>query len=199
MTTHDTQTRETDLLPFASLLHEAGVPLPVLPPQLARALAPQGAHAFATPGWKDVGSLEALAHHWLAHPTPERAWVGFTGHGLQRSAVRVCIATAAAAFFIERRWTEVFEQGPLLRRRLEGAFQLLAQALEDVAAVQAAGAWPAGKRLLLIDDDFDRQRWGWVTTNADLARSLQSDGMSYLSLLVSLDGLKKQQQRPSQP
>jgi hypothetical protein len=37
-----------------------------------------------------------------------------------------------------------------------------------------------------------------VTTNADLARSLQSDGMSYLSLLVSLDGLKKQQ-RPSQP
>ena len=193
----------TPALPCAApawdaLLHDAGLPAPPVPNALASCLEPSGPAAFATPGWLESSTLMDAAHHWLAHPTPDRAWVGFTGHGLQRSAVRVCIATADAAFFIERRWTQAFEQGPLLRRRLEGAFQLLAQALDDVAAIQASGAWPAGKRLLLIDDDFDRQRWGWITANANLATSLQSDGMSYLSLLVSLDGLKKKQ-HPRQP
>ncbi|MBL0419150.1 hypothetical protein JI739_02205 [Ramlibacter sp. AW1] len=180
----------TALPPDVAVLFRAEeLPTPVLPRGVDFDLQPEGPFAWASPTWPAGDTLQEWAQDWLERPDPPRAWIGLTGHGLQSTAVRVCIATPSLAIFIVRRWTEALDQGPILRRRIEGAFGLSAQLLHDASEAQRAQAWPANQRLLLIDDDFDSQRWAWLAPGEGLD-ALQVDAMAYISALADIDALR---------
>lgn len=167
--------------------------LSLSPPPLAHALAaalrPEGDTAFATPGWPGQASLQQAITTWLADPAPDRAWAGLTGHGLRSTAVRLCLCTPEAGFFLQRQWTAAFGEEAQCRDRIEGAFALLARIQAAMATAQASGRWPAGQRLVLVDDDFDRLHWGWVPHGATALPPLAMDPLAYLNLLLTVEAL----------
>ncbi len=177
-------------LTWADLFADADLPRPPIPATLVQNLEPVDPEFFQTGGWPDCESLDDLARDWVNRPSPERAQAGFCGMGVQSRAVQVCIARPEAGFFLRRRWTQAFGQGPLCQRRIEGAFGLLAQALEQVDALIGEARWPQGRRLLVIDDEFSQQRWGWFSNGDDLGQALRGDSMAYLGVLAELAGLR---------
>lgn len=166
-----------------ALFDEADLPTPPLPSAQAAALRPLRPGVFATPGAPDLHALDDMAAHWAQRPGSAWAWVGFHDTGRASAAVRVCQADAQAGFFVQRHWSSQPHDSAL---RLEGAFELLARAQQLVAA---APAWPAGRRLALLDDDFDRERWGWLEPGAHALAGLLVDPLAYLGVLVALDQL----------
>ena len=177
-------------------LHELfkaeGLPLPPIDDELLAGLLPLGSHGFATARWSEGLPFEALPSLWLADPRQVRAHARFSGHGLVSTAVEVALVGPLAGLFVRRQWSAAHGEEDACRQRITGAFSLLAQLRDDIAVAQAAGRFPADRRLLLIDDDFETQRFGWVPANAQALSSLPpSQPLVYLQALTEVDGLGK--------
>jgi len=180
----------TASLAWPSLFADQDLPAPPLPAALASALQPLGDTAYATPGWPARLGFNGAVRNWLIEPSRARAWTGIVGHGLRSTAVRLCLCGPEAGFFIQRRWTFAFGEGPETRRRIEGAFAMLARIQATVATAQAAGRWPTDRRLVLVDDDFaDAPRWGWVEHGAMELPPLATDPQAYLNILIAVEAL----------
>jgi hypothetical protein len=179
----------TASLAWPPLFAEQDLPAPPLPAALASALQPLGSAAHATPGWPGrLGFRDAIGN-WLIEPSRARAWAGIVGHGLRSTAVRLCLCGPDAGFFIQRHWSVAFGEASACQSRIEGAFMLLARIQAAVAAAQAAGRWPASQRLVLVDDDFDTLRWGWVEHGAMELPPLAVDPQAYLNILITVESL----------
>ena len=169
------------------LFTREGLPSPVVPVAIADSLQPAGEFAFATRGWPAGSSLDEAVEAWLAQPADTAGFVGFTGHGVVSMAVRVCIATPDAGWFMQRRWSQAFGEEAVSRQRISGAFAFLRRAMDAAQALRTAGRWPAGNRLLLVDDDFASRRWGWIAAGEAGLDGLATDPSSYLNVLAELE------------
>jgi hypothetical protein len=180
----------------AASLHELfkaeGLPLPPIDDDLLAGLVPLGDHGFATARWSEGHSFETLPSLWLADPQQWRAHVTFSGHGLVSTAVEVALVGPLAGLFVRRQWSAAHGEEDACRQRITGAFALLAQLRDDIAAAQAAGRFPADLRLILVDDDFESQRFGWVPVDARSLSSLPPpQSLAYLAALAEVDSLAK--------
>jgi hypothetical protein len=178
----------------AASLHELfkteGLPLPPIDDKQLPGLLPLGDHGFATARWSEAQPFEALPSLWLADPEQVRAHARFSGHGLVSTAVEVALVGPTAGLFVRRQWSAAHGEEDACRQRITGAFSLLAQLRDDIAAAQAAGRFPADRRLILIDDDFETQRFGWIPVNARSLSSLPDpQALAYLAALAEVDQL----------
>lgn len=162
--------------------------------QLARMLSSDGA-LFATEAaaaWAGLEPLDACAAWSAAGASEPGAVLGVAGGGL-RSRLRCYHVGAGLAVFLQRRWSPADDArgGATPRAAVEGAFHLIRRMQNDVRSLQEQGRWPVGQRLVLLDDDFDRQRWGWSAPGRlpDVS-ALLADDRAYLAALVSLQTLK---------
>ncbi len=105
--------------------------------------------------------------------------------------MEVALVGPLAGLFVRRQWSVTYDADACLRR-ITGAFSLLAQLRDDIASAHAAGRFPTDRRFVLIDDDFEMQRFGWVPANAQSLASLPPpQSLVYLQALTEIDGLGK--------
>lgn len=181
----------TSPLDWTHLWDDADLPRPPLPGALQAALKPLGDSAFGTPGWPAALDIGQAMRLWLSEPGRERAWVGIAGHGLQSTAVRVFICGPHSGLFVQRIWSRLPAKADGDVRRIQGAFTLLGQLLQEQERVLTAGRWPAQQRLLLCDDDFGTSGWSWVPHGAAGVPPVQNDPLAYPRIIAGLSALTK--------
>lgn len=174
----------------AALFSREGLPPPPIPAQLLAALQPVSDAAFATAGWTATTDVSQGCASWLAEPSQERAWAGFAGHGLRSTAVRLMVANPRCGIFVQRLWAQAHGEAAHCEMRVRGTFALAARVLEAADTLQAAGRWPADRRLAILDDDFgDALCWGWVPVGANALPALTQSASAYIDALIALESL----------
>jgi hypothetical protein len=179
---------------WAQFLVREGLPLPPFPSSLAQHLRPLSACAFATSDGVRNSSLLGHVNAWLTEPAPPQAWVGIVGHGLRSMALRVCWSTPEAGFFVQRMWSVVDADEGRCLRRIGGAFQLLEKVQLALERAKGREAFPAGARLVLVDDDFTSMRWGWVAVGTSELPALSTDSFAYIRMLNAVEALSASSQ-----
>lgn len=170
-----------------AFLKAQGLPQPVLPGGIANAMRPVSEGFCATPGWMGELSLDDSIAEWVQGPLATRAWLGVHGHGVQSHSFSLALGTPQVGVFLRQRWRQdlTAEWGDFAR--IEGAFSLLTALLEHVHAVRVRGAWPPGRRLLLVDDAWSVARWAWIERPGD---ALVHEGpLAWMQALMALDRL----------
>ena len=180
-------------------LARAGLPAPPLAHAALQALEPLGPHLFASgvaARWAACDPDQAV-HAWAAHGAGLRgdAVLGIVGSGLH-ARLRCYSAGPEVALFIQRDWSPAADGfatgGATPALAVEGAFTMARLLQDRAAAARAAGRWPDGRSLVLVDDAFSARapRWGWVPAGGALAgEDLASDRDAYLSALVAVRAL----------
>lgn len=174
----------------AALFAREGLPPPPVPASLLPALHPVSDAAFATAGWSATTDVSQGCASWLAQPSQERAWAGFSGHGVRSTTVRWMVATPRCGIFVQRLWAQAHGEAAHSDVRVRGTFALAARVLAAADAVHAAGRWPADQRLAILDDDFgDELCWGWVPVGATALPALTKSPGAYIEVLMALEAL----------
>mgnify|MGYP006870382429 CR=1 FL=1 len=93
--------------------------------------------------------------------------------------------------FVQRIWSRLPAKADGDVRRIQGAFTLLGQLLQEQERVLTAGRWPAQQRLLLCDDDFGTSGWSWVPHGAAGVPPVQNDPLAYPRIIAGLSALTK--------
>ena len=184
-------TADTPALDYAQMFQREGLAIPPLPADLAGALSRVGPFAFSTlpaDGGPRIAAVELgpAIRSWLGSADLPWASVSFVGYGLASTAVRLCLATPKAGFFIRKRWSEALGHGDDGRDRIQATFNLLQRALAESEAPGAPTSEPDGRRLLVIDDDFKGTFWGWVPRTIQRQPELWADPMAWSHAIFSL-------------
>lgn len=175
-----------------------GMALPILPDALERVLRhglkAEGADGFATSGWRAHNHWPDLVDDWVQRPEPVRACLGLHAGG-KDPVVEVALVTPLMGVFMRHRWTHA-QDAASTRLRIAEAHRSAAQLFWEADKLARAGQWPDGQRLLLIDDDLDLTRWGWLDPLPDgldsAARDIRVMKVSrsmYLDVMGVMDGL----------
>lgn len=174
-----------------SVLFKAeGLPSPPLPTDLLHALRLQSPGTFATADWIGGSPVHTAASHWLTSGTANvSAWCGLIERGVHSTTVQVGLAAPRCGIFIRKFVSQAFDDAVVNRRKVEGSFELMRRVLEGV---ERARAWPAGRRLAIIDDDTQQVlRWGWVGESGTPWDDLAPDGVGWISALISVERLAR--------
>ena len=163
--------------------------MPPIDEKLEESLQPLDDLGFATARWSEGKPFEELPSLWLADAKQERAHARFSGHGLVSTAVEVALVGPWAGLFVRRQWS-AYGDAEACHRRITGAFALLGRLHRDIAKAQAEGRFPVDRRFVLIDDEFELQRCGWVPADAQALPSLPPQALAYVAALTEIDGLK---------
>ena len=180
-------------------LAQAGLPTPPLAQAALQAMEPLAPHLFASglaAQWAASDPDDAF-QTWVARGASLRgdAVLGIAGTGLH-ARLRCYGAGPDVALFIQRDWSPAGDGtaagGATPSTAIEGAFTLARLLQERAAKARAAGRWPEGRALVLVDDTFNGrlQRWGWSPAGRAMAPGdLVADRDAYLSALQSLGAL----------
>ncbi|MGC4366343.1 hypothetical protein [Hydrogenophaga sp. R2] len=175
-----------------------GMALPIVPDALEHALRSglkvQASGSFATAGWRGHGRWQDLVDDWVRRPEPVRAWLGIAA-SRQEPVVEVSMVTPSLGVFMRHRWSRS-QDDAMERLRVGEAHRSAAQLLWDAEKLVRLGRWPSGQRLLLIDDDLDLARWGWLDGASDPSdtvvpdiRVMKVSHSMYLEVMSVMDGL----------
>lgn len=141
-----------------------GMVLPIVPDSLEQvlrsSLRADSPGCFATSGWRTRGPWPRLIDDWVRHAEPVRAWLRVPV-GVKDGVVEMSLATPALAVFMRHRWSDL-QDAEWMRQKVGEAHRSAAQLLWDADKLVRVGQWPLDQRLLLIDDDLDLPRWGWL-------------------------------------
>ncbi len=180
-------------------LTQAALPAPPLSQATLQAMEPLAQNLFASglaAQWAASEPEEAF-QTWAARGASLRgdAVLGITGTGLH-ARLRCYSAGPDVSLFIQRDWSPagdgVAAGNATPSMAIEGAFTLARLLQERAAKARAAGRWPEGRALVLVDDSFNGrlQRWGWSAAGRAMAPGdLVADRDAYLSALQSLGTL----------
>lgn len=175
-----------------------GMALPIVPDCLEQVLRhklrAEGPGCFATPGWRMRGDWSDLIDDWVRHADPVRAWLRVRAEG-QEPLVEVSLVTPVLGVFMRHRWSR-WEDADPIHLKVAEAHRSAAQLLWDAEKLVRGGRWPQGQRLLLIDDELDLPRWGWVDGSAEVSdvagsdiRIMKVSHAMYLEVMAVMDGL----------
>lgn len=151
-----------------------GMTLPIVPDTLERVLRTElraeGTGRFATAGWHRSATWQDRIDDWVRRPAPARAWLGVHAHH-QEPVAEVSLVTPSIAVFMRHRQNRPQRSAPA-HHSIQDAYRAAGRLLWDTEKMVRTGRWPSAQRLLLIDDDLDLPRWGWLDRPADLSPDL---------------------------
>jgi hypothetical protein len=145
-----------------------GLPWPPVPERLASALQAAGNMAdgvFASRALT-IGpyALEAYVGEVLRELPDDYALVGFDGHGMNSWAVHFFLVQGPLGLFVQLPWGGAFTDAEADRAEVARVFAWAERLLTRVTALQTAGRWPAGRRLVVAATWLRQPRWAWVST-----------------------------------
>lgn len=175
-----------------------GLTLPLVPDTLERVLRnglrSEAAGCFVTPGWRSQHPWPDRVDDWVLRPEPVRASLGLHASG-KEPVVEVSLATPFLGVFMRHRWP-ASQDAAQERLSVADAHRSAARLLWDSEKLVRTGRWPSGQRLLLIDDDLDLPRWGWLDAGLGATGAVASDirvmkvsHSMYQEVMSVLDGL----------
>ena len=162
--------------------------LPFVPQVFAAAVRPRGPQVFGTRDPQPA--VYALEHYVSELEQPgleDYLLVGFDGHGIASQALHYYLVFGPLALFIQRSHGNPFADRANSRRRINGALELAELLYRDVTQAGRAGKLPPDKRLVVVESDFSRSRWGWVSTGE--AAALEENANAFLCGLLCVKEL----------
>lgn len=178
--------------------HHRGLDLPAMPIDLAQVLRAglreEKSGSYATVGWRGASEWTGRVEDWVSHPDPIRASIGICPGGSGWIA-EICLATPHLGMFMRHRLTAgPDEAGAILA--VQSAYRSAGELMARIHEMVDAGAWVRGQRLLLLDDDLDLPRWGWVHRSAvalegiaPAIRIMRASQVMYADVKAILDSL----------
>lgn len=155
----------------------AGMDLPAWPASLVQPLL-KGLRAerqgcFLTAGWAGQRSWSGRMEHWLQEPGIPRAWMGMYRQDGEALVEAVWVTPRIGLFMRHR-------QGAGLKRsqageKVRAAYHCAGQLMCRAERLDACQRWPVGLRLMLVDDDLDLARWGWLQSGGQPVADPRSD------------------------
>ncbi len=141
-----------------------GVVLPEWPACLVRPLLTglriDGPGCYYTAGWGSRRSWAGRIDHWVQEPDVPRAWLG--NHQLEgEPVVEAAMVTPRMGLFMRHRLSDG-PQDLSCDHRVQDAYRLAGRLLSEAEQLAEQSRWPTGLRLMLVDDDLDLARWGWL-------------------------------------
>lgn len=189
MTTCATPSRFTSL---SDLLQAQGLPQAPLPIDIAATMHAHGVDCFASrdlmADWRGGAPLHEVARRWLeAGNTAAGARCELTGLGFHSHFLQLAIETPRYGLFARKLIALAFDDAAINRRRVEGTFGLM-RALLD--AIGRARAWPADRRLVVIEnDESGLLHWGWVAAQGAGSSELTPDAAAWIAALIAVEAV----------
>ena len=178
--------------------HRHGLQLPVVPIGLSQAMQAgfreERSGRFSTTGWRGASQWTGRVEDWVSRPDPARAFVGLH-RGVGERIAEVCLVTPRLGIFMRHR-LGAGPDGPEGCLAAQSAYRSAGQLLARAHALMEAGTWVDGQRLMLVDDDLDLPRWGWLHggaigagATAPTIRVMRASHVMYADVTAILDSL----------
>jgi len=152
-----------------------GLELPTVPLELAQVLRDglreEKSGSFSTVGWRCASRWSGRIEDWVSHPDPIRASIRLCP-GMSGWMAEICLATPQLGMFMRHRLKAAAdERGANLA--VQSAYRSAGELMARIHEMVDTGAWVEGQRLLLLDDDLDLPRWGWVHRSAGALEGIE--------------------------
>ena len=146
------------------LLEGEGLPFPVVPDGMAGDLQQFTPTFYATCELPNgLWNVDALVDEAAAGKHRNVVAFGFEGHGVESWAFHYFLADADMAVVLQLRWGGAFADADQARGRIEGSLEFVRMLQGDLRQAVSSGKLTAGRRVAVLETDFSRPRWAWVT------------------------------------
>jgi len=142
--------------------------------------------------WRSRATVRDVATAWLEAGSVQRgARCEFVGGGLTSNQLQLAFESPRCGIFVAKQVNGVMGDEAMNRNRVEGVLEL---ARYVVDAVEAARAWPEGRRLAVVDDDREGGLvyWTWVPARGASWDDLAPDATGWITALLSVEALGQQ-------
>lgn len=163
-------------------LSEDGLAEPPIPKDFAARLQSVGEFAFgADEPPADLYQLEVFVEEAEAGRAKDGVFVGFDGVGVNSHAIHFYLNRGPLHLFQQIGWGGAFQDSEAQRDRIRGSFGLAASLIQAVDKAVAAGTFPKGRRLFVVESDFIGSKWGWSDAGKPVVWN--DDGMATASAM----------------
>jgi len=139
-----------------------GIEPPPVPGAFVDLLTSLAPCAFAAGRGGRVGPIDVEEQvRSLSRDASALLYIAFAGHGVSSNVLHYWLVHGRLAVFLVRRWGNVYDDPQVALRRIEGAFEVVAELLACCDRLSVRNALPAGKTLVVVDTEDGRQRCGW--------------------------------------
>lgn len=114
----------------------------------------EGVYGSKTPT-QSLYDLTAFVQEVVTKPCKDYILLGLAGHGVKSRAIHYYVVKGPIAVFIQLKYGNEQETRERIDGILYGVERMLKSVVEDKKL-------PEGKRLLVIQSDFNASGWGWV-------------------------------------
>lgn len=156
---------------------QAGLAVPAWPESLVEplltGLRAERQGCFLTAGWAGQRAWSGRMDHWLREPEIARAWMGLYQQDGESIAEAVWVTPRIGLFMRHRR--DGGPQRSSAGEKAEVAYRWAGQLMSRAEQLDADQRWPVGLRLMLVEDELDLARWGWLPSEGQLVADPRSD------------------------
>jgi len=146
-----------------ALFIEHQLPPPPVPAGLAGALRRLGPWTFGTcERDSEMYNLPRFVAEALAPAAADYLLIGHDGHGVNSWALHYYLVLGPLAVFLQTLWGGVYTDNVEASGRIGGRFGLLEDLLAALDEARRFQRLPAGRRLVVVESDLHRSRWGWA-------------------------------------
>jgi hypothetical protein len=184
---------EDQPLTLAGFCEQEGVTLPALPEWAEAKPASRGEALFSTRELPAAPyDMDAYLEAWRAKSGPDPYLiVGIDGYGVQSWFFHYYLVEGPLAIFFQPSWPSVLTDASAARDRINGLVEYADEIRQLAREAVAAGKFPEGKRLVVIESDKGDARWAWAPDEvvAEAAVDWQEEPFAAFAVKIALEDL----------